>query len=128
MTNNIIPLRGRPFNSGFDPRRNLDGAKKGTNLILQIKKRIIEKHTEDVMDIVQIVINQAKEGNEKSQSLILAPILKDILTDLAADNCEYEELLNLFINVPKDELEEMRNNVADQLSKYNNDNSKGDEE
>jgi hypothetical protein len=119
MTNNIIPIRGRPFNPGFDPRRNLDGARKGTNPLILIKKRALEKHSQNIDDVIQIIFDQAMEGNEKSQDLICRLFVLNAVADLAADNCEDTLDLEEITNIPKEELEDMRSIFADKLNKYN---------
>jgi hypothetical protein len=95
LITNIPPIKekrnrgnGVPFTPGFDPRRNLNGARKGSNPLILLKKRAVEKHTEDIMEIIERVMNQAKQGNEKSQSLVLEKFLTTVLTDLSVESCE----------------------------------------
>lgn len=133
MTRNIIHLkehrpRGRPFNNGPDPRRNMDGPPKGTNPLILLKKRALDKHTEDIIEIIEVVMNQAKHGNEKSQALVFSYFVTNILADLAADNCQDTFNFEDMNNIPKDVLEDMRANFVDVLSKYSNDDNKGDGE
>lgn len=124
MTKNVIDLkehrpRGRPFNTGPDPRRHMEGPRKGTNPLILLKKRAVEKHADDIMEIIAIIINQAKQGNERSQALVCQKFVPDILADLAADNCEDTPNFEEMYNTPKVVLENIRSYIVDQLSQNN---------
>jgi len=117
--------RGRPFNTGPDPRRHMDGPRKGANPLILLKKRALEKHTEDIMEVIAVVMSQAKKGNVKSQVLVFNHFVTSTLADLGVDNCEDTSTFEEMFNKPKSVLENIRSYIVDQLSQNN---KEGDEE
>jgi hypothetical protein len=127
MTNNILPIKkkvyGRPFSNGHDPRRHMDGPPKGTNPLIALKKRALANHTEDIIHIIAVVMKQAKEGNEKSQSLVFNYFVTTTMADLTIENCNSNEKFDSLTNIPENVLENMRSNFIEALNKYSNDDS-----
>jgi hypothetical protein len=77
MTEDTVPIvRGKPFQSGDDPRRNMNGKPKGarhfTTLFKEAVTKIAEGEAEsDDILIVKKVIAKAKEGDLKAVDMIL---------------------------------------------------------
>ncbi len=133
MTKNIIHLkehkvRGRPFNNGPDPRRNTNGAPKGKNFRYAFGQEMFEKHRADLEEVVEKVIQRAIWGHDQSQKLCFDYFITKPVADITVENSEDTAIFEEMANIPKEVLEGMRNNFVDVLSKYSNDDSKGDEE
>lgn len=123
MAKNIIHLKEHQFKRGFDPKRNTKGAPKGTNLRYVFRQRMLEKHEQDLEKIIGIMMQEACNGKYEYIKLSLAYFVPTDNADNTVDNCDdiiHEEMTN----IPKDVLENMRSNFADQLSKYSNDDNK----
>lgn len=132
MTKNIIHFndhkpRGKPFNNGYDPRRNTLGAPKGKNFRHAFGQEMFEKHREELEEVVAKVIQRAIWGHDQSQKLCFDYFITKPVADITANTTEYNDVLEDMVNIPKEELESMRSKFVDVLSKYSNDDNKGDE-
>lgn len=126
MTNNIIPIRGRPFSSGFDPRRNTNGAPKGKNFRYAFGQEMFEKHRGELEEVVGKVIQRALWGHDQSQKLCFDYFITKPVADITVENSDYDMVLEEMINIPKTELEDMRSKFVDMLSKYNQEEKEND--
>lgn len=131
MTKNIVHLkehrsRGRPFNNGPDPRRHTLGAPKGKNFRYAFGQEMFEKHKESLEEVVEKVIQRALWGHDQSQKLCFDYFITKPVADITVENCDDTDVFEEMTNIPKDVLEGMRANFVDVLSKYSNDDSKGE--
>jgi len=128
VTKNIIHLKEHQFKGGFDPRRNIKGAPKGKNFRHAFGQEMFEKHKESLEEVVEKVIQRALWGHDQSQKLCFDYFITKPVADITVENCDDTDVFQEMSNIPKDVLENMRANFVDVLSKYSNDDNKGDEE
>jgi hypothetical protein len=125
MTKNIIHLKPHQFKKGDDPRRNMKGAPKGKNFRYAFGQEMFAKHREELEEVVEKVIQRAIWGHEGSQKLCFDYFITKPVADITVENSDYNMVLEDMVNIPKEELDNMRSKFVDILSKYNVEDSKG---
>jgi hypothetical protein len=114
----VVNLKDHQFKKGFDPKRNLNGAPRGTNPLVVLKNRALKNHSNDIDDIIALVISQALSGNEKSQALIFDKFVINANTDLTAENCGKDNVQAIFDLMPIHILENFKSAFANASNEY----------